>query len=131
MPGTSPTACPTPRSPCSRRPAWPRSSPARRPTATTSAATRPSPIRPSSEAAAGMGTLEADGYRVVGVEGKSLVDVWLRKATPASGKPSGPSGAVLYPVLADGELIGAVKYAAEGHDYRDQSIPPGVYTMRY
>ena len=76
-------------------------------------------------------TLEGHGYRVVDPEGKSLVDVWLRKGAPASAKPSGPKGAVLYPVLAEGELIGAVKYAAEGHDYRDQAIVPGVYTLRY
>ena len=77
------------------------------------------------------GTLGAHGYRVVDSEGKSLVDVWLRKGAPASAKPSGPKGAVLYPVLAEGELIGAVKFAAEGHDYRDQAIAPGVYTLRY
>ncbi len=77
------------------------------------------------------GTLEAHGSRVVDSQGKSFVDVWLRKGTPASAKPSGPKGAVLYPVLAEGELIGAVKFAAEGHDYRDQTIAPGVYTLRY
>ena len=77
------------------------------------------------------GTLQAHGYRVVDSQGKSFVDVWLRKATPASAKPSGPKGPVLYPVLAEGELIGAVKFAAEGHDYRDQAIAPGVYTLRY
>jgi hypothetical protein len=76
-------------------------------------------------------TLETQGYRVLDPAGKPLVDVWLRKGTPASAKPSGPKGAVLYPVLAEGELLGAVKFAAEGHDYRDQPITPGVYTLRY
>jgi hypothetical protein len=77
------------------------------------------------------GTLEAQGVRVLDAEGKPFVDVWLRKATPASAKPSGPKGAVLYPVLTEGELIGAVRFAGEGHDYRDQPIAPGVYTLRY
>jgi hypothetical protein len=77
------------------------------------------------------GTLEAHGYRVLDPQGKPFVEVWLRKGTPASAKPSGPKGAVLYPVLTEGELIGAVKFAAEGHDYRDQTITPGVYTLRY
>ena len=49
-PTTRPTACPTPRSPRSRRPAWPRSSPARWTTATTPAATRSWPTRRSREA---------------------------------------------------------------------------------
>ena len=38
---------------------------------------------------------------------------------------------MLFPFLADGELIGVLQFATEGHDYRDQSIAKGVYTMRY
>jgi hypothetical protein len=75
--------------------------------------------------------LNGQGYRIVDAQGKAFADVWLRKATPASGKPSGPKGAILFPVLADGELLGAVRFSAEGHDYRDQAIAAGVYTMRY
>ena len=86
---------------------------------------------PPGLAAGVTGTLEAHGSRVVDAQGKPFVDVWLRKETPATAKPSGPKGAVLYPVLTEGELIGAVKFAAEGHDYRDQTIAPGVYTLRY
>jgi len=77
------------------------------------------------------GTLGAGGHRVVDSQGKPLADLWLRKGIPASGKPAGPKGAVLYPVLAEGELLGAIRFAAEGHDYRDQTIAPGVYTLRY
>ncbi|WP_435011852.1 hypothetical protein P12x_005942 (plasmid) [Tundrisphaera lichenicola] len=76
-------------------------------------------------------TLETQGYRVLDPEGKPYVELWLRKGTPASAKPSGPKGAILYPVLAEGELIGALKYVVEGYDYRDQAIVPGVYTIRY
>jgi len=75
--------------------------------------------------------LGAQGYRVVDGQGKSFAEFWLRKAVPATGKPSGPQGAVLFPVLAEGELFGALRYPGEGHDYRDQVIPPGVYTLRY
>jgi hypothetical protein len=71
------------------------------------------------------------GVRVLDGQGKPFLDLWLRKATPASGKPSGPKGAVLYPVLAEGEFLGAARFAAEGHDYRDQAIEPGLYTLRY
>jgi len=88
-------------------------------------------VPPAGLASAIKGTLEASGHRVLDAQGKPLVDIWLRKAIPASGKPSGPQGAILYPVLAEGELIGVVKFAAEGHDYRDQTIAPGVYTLRY
>ena len=43
----------------------------------------------------------------------------------------GPKGAVLFPVLAEGELLGALRFPGEGHDYRDQTIAKGVYTLRY
>ena len=74
--------------------------------------------------------MEPQGYRVL-ADGKPHLDVWFRKAIPASAKPAGAKGSVLYPVLAEGELIGAARYAAEGQDFRDQVIAPGVYTLRY
>jgi hypothetical protein len=76
-------------------------------------------------------TLEPTGVRVLDGQGQPFADIWLGKAVPASGKPAGPKGAILYPVLSDGELVGAVRLAQEGHDYRDQAIAPGVYTLRY
>jgi len=75
--------------------------------------------------------LDAQGYRVVDDQGKSYAEFWLRAKVPAKGKPAGPQGAVLFPVLAEGELIGALRFPGEGHDYRDQTIPKGVYTLRY
>ncbi|HEV3168347.1 MAG TPA: hypothetical protein VGZ22_30360 [Isosphaeraceae bacterium] len=75
--------------------------------------------------------LNAQGYRVVDDQGKTVADFWLRKAVPASGKPAGPKETILYPVLAEGELLGALRYPADGHDYRDQTINAGVYTLRY
>jgi len=71
------------------------------------------------------------GYRIVNDQGKSYAEFWLRKAVPATGKPAGPQGAVLFPVLAEGELLGALRFPDEGHDYRDQAIAKGVYTLRY
>ena len=38
---------------------------------------------------------------------------------------------MLLPFLADGELIGLLEFPSEGHDYRDQVIAKGLYTMRY
>jgi hypothetical protein len=73
----------------------------------------------------------ATGYRVVNDQGNSYAEFWLRKAVPATGKPAGPQGAILFPVLAEGELLGVLRYAGEGHDYRDQTIAKGVYTLRY
>jgi len=75
--------------------------------------------------------LGTQGYRVVDDQGKSYAEFWLRKAVPATGKPAGPQGAVLFPILAEGELFGALRFSSEGHDYRDQTIAKGVYTLRY
>ena len=54
-----------------------------------------------------------------------------QKAIPVMNKPGGPSGAVQFPFLAEGELLGLLRFATEGHDYRDQPIAKGQYTMRY
>ncbi len=71
------------------------------------------------------------GYRVLDSEGKPYATIWLRKAIPATSKPSGPKGAILYPFLSEGELLGGFQFATEGYDYRDQAILPGGYTLRY
>ncbi len=77
------------------------------------------------------GVLAATGYRVVNEKGKPFAEFWLRKGTPASEPPSGAKGTVQFPILAEGELLGAIRYPGEGQDYHDQPIPPGVYTIRY
>lgn len=77
------------------------------------------------------GALMDKGLRVLDSKNQPYAELWLRKAVPASATPGGPKGAVLFPVLGEGELIGAMKLIQEGHDYRDQAITPGVYTLRY
>jgi hypothetical protein len=89
---------------------------------------QPPPESVSAVVREGLSTL---GYRIQDDQGRTLLDLWLRKATPTSEKPAGPKGAVQFPFLADGELVGVLQFGMEGHDYRDQSIAKGVYTMRY
>jgi len=86
---------------------------------------------PDALAPAVKGELESRGYRLLDGQGNVTAEIWLRKAIPASGKPAGPKGTIQFPVLSEGELLGALRYPGEGHDYRDQSIPKGVYTLRY
>ncbi len=76
-------------------------------------------------------TLEKKGYRIVDGSGSPLLEFWLRKEIPASEKPAGPKGPIQFPFLAEGEVLGALEFASEGHDYRDQPIAKGAYTMRY
>lgn len=86
----------------------------------------PSSLAPEMQAALG-----AQGVRILTEQGRPLAQIWLRKAIPGSEKPAGPKGAIQFPFLADGELLGVLEFAAEGHDYRDQPIAKGLYTMRY
>jgi hypothetical protein len=86
---------------------------------------------PQAVAAAVRGLISEQGFRIQDDKGQTLADIWLRKTIPGSEKPTGPKGAVLFPFIADGELIGILEFPSEGHDYRDQPIAKGVYTMRY
>jgi hypothetical protein len=87
---------------------------------------------PPPAVAAGIKAVLADqGIRILSQDGKTFADIWLRKAIPGSEKPGTPKGAVQFPFLANGELLGVCEFAVEGHDYRDQSIAKGLYTMRY
>lgn len=75
--------------------------------------------------------LNTQGYRIVDGKGKSYAEFWVRKSIPAAGKPAGSNGAIQFPVLAESELIGVLRFPGEGADYRDQPIAAGVYTLRY
>lgn len=75
--------------------------------------------------------LNPQGYRVLDGAGMPLVDVWVRKSVPASGKPGAPANAIQYGFLAEGELLGVARYAQDAGDFRDQTIATGVYTLRF
>jgi len=75
--------------------------------------------------------LNGQGFRIQDGAGRIVAEIWLRKTTSASEKPSGPKGSIQFPFLADGEMLGVLQFASEARDYRDQSIAKGVYTMRY
>lgn len=86
---------------------------------------------PDALAPAVRGALGNQGYRLLDGQGNVYAEIWLRKAIPATGKPEGTKGAIQFPTLTEGELLGALRFPGEGHDYRDQSIAKGTYTLRY
>lgn len=86
---------------------------------------------PASIAAPIRDSLSNQGYRILDDQGQPVADIWVRKSIPVSEKPGEPKGAILFPFLTEGELVGALQFVTEGHDYRDQPIAKGVYTMRY
>ncbi len=75
--------------------------------------------------------LIAQGYRIVDGQGKPFADLWLRRSIPAASKPSGAKGVIQFPFLMESELLGVIELHGEAHDYRDQAIAQGLYTLRY
>jgi hypothetical protein len=71
--------------------------------------------------------IAAQGYQVVGPKGP-WCEVWMRNAIPTGAKPNDDS--IVFPI-AQGTLLGILRFPAAGSDRRGQPIKPGVYTMRY
>lgn len=72
------------------------------------------------------GLLAEQGFRIRDDQGQAHAEIWLRRGIPSSEKPSGPKGAIQFPFLKEGELLGALQFLNEGHDYRDQPISKGA-----
>jgi hypothetical protein len=71
--------------------------------------------------------IQTGGYRVTGPSGP-WCEIWFRKSMPAGAKPA--DNAIAFPI-AQGTLVGILRFPATGADRRGQTIPPGVYTLRY
>jgi hypothetical protein len=75
------------------------------------------------------GMLQATGYRVLAPGGSPLVQIWLGKDVPVSGKKE-VEGAN-YPALTPGVLLGVISFSTATKDFRSQPIKPGTYALRY
>jgi hypothetical protein len=89
-------------------------------------------LEPISTAAPGLpaayaSVVDSHGYRVVGPSGP-WCEVWFQKSIPTGAKPSDP--AITLPI-AQGTLLGVIRFPNGGEDRRGQTIKPGIYTMRY
>jgi len=71
--------------------------------------------------------IDTKGYRVVGPSGP-WCEVWFRKTIPTGPQSTDP--AIVLPI-AQGTLLGVLRFPSAGSDRRGQSIKPGLYTMRY
>jgi len=83
----------------------------------------PPPALPAAYA----GTIQSSGYRVVG-PGGAWCEVWFRNAIPVGAKPG--DSAISFGI-AQGTLLGILRFPGAGADRRGQVIPAGVYTLRY
>lgn len=84
---------------------------------------------PEELAAAVRDSLSAEGWRVAGPQGP-LCEIWLRKTIPAQASVTQELG-VAFGELAEGTLVGAIRFPGPASDFRRVRVQPGVYTMRY
>lgn len=73
--------------------------------------------------------LAGEALRVTGPQG-TLCELWLRKQVPAKASPSQEFD-ITYGQLAQGTLVGAIRFPGDVNDYRAQHVKAGVYTLRY
>ena len=73
-------------------------------------------------------SLGKSGHRVSDSAGKAICELWLRPDLPVIEKIQ--EQFVMYPI-EPGTLVGAVRFPADGSDYRKQKVKAGVYTLRY
>ncbi len=73
--------------------------------------------------------LAGEALRVAGSSG-TLCELWLRKVVPGKATPTQELGVTLGQ-LAEGTLVGAIRFPADVKDFRRQRVKAGVYTLRY
>lgn len=89
-------------------------------------------LEPISTAAPGLpagyaGVIDTAGYRVVGPKG-AWCEIWFRKEIPQGAKPD--DATIAFPI-AQGTLLGVLRFPAAAQDRRGQPLKAGLYTMRY
>jgi hypothetical protein len=85
---------------------------------------------PPQDLAAGIrDALSSNAMQVTGPNG-TLCEIWLAKSVPTAATPDTSLG-VNFGQIPQGALVGAIKFEAKDNDYRNQSIQPGVYTLRF
>jgi hypothetical protein len=70
-----------------------------------------------------------EGLRVV-QSGEAIAEFWFRKEIPASESESAGLG-VSFGRIAEGALLGVVRFPEQWYDYKNRRISSGSYTLRY
>ena len=71
--------------------------------------------------------ISAQGYRVEGAHG-AWCEAWFRQSIPPGAKAADDS--ITLPI-AQGTLLGVIRFPGQGSDRRGQTIKAGLYTLRY
>ena len=75
------------------------------------------------------GVLDEGGY-TISVDGQLTAHFWFRTKPQLANSPSSELG-VTFGQLESGSLVGVVQLLQTWSDYKGNSIPAGVFTMRY
>lgn len=59
----------------------------------------------------------------------AVVSFWMRSA-PFEGEPAGGFG-IRFDNIPEGAFLGLLEFPQRGSDFREQAVPPGVYTLRF
>lgn len=60
-----------------------------------------------------------------------ILYVWFRTAIPAKATEEQIKNGLTYREIPDGTLVGAIEFPTKFTDFRKQSLPAGVYTLRF
>src|SRR5262249_41356329 len=72
--------------------------------------------------------LPSEGLRVLDKAGQPFADLWLRKSVPTvDGKAE---QGVSFGQLAEGTLLGVLRFHKPSSDFKGNAFPAGIYTFR-
>lgn len=63
--------------------------------------------------------------------GTVVMRVWFRTAIPVKANEEQIKNGLTYREIPEGTLVGAIEFPANFTDYRKQTLPAGVYTLRF
>ena len=75
--------------------------------------------------------LQHEGIRLLDKEAKPLLDLWLRKEIPRKREEGEKPSGVKFPEMEEGTFLGALRTHRKHVDFRDTTIPQGLFTLRY
>ena len=88
----------------------------------------PAGAPPAEVAARTAQALDKTGFRITN-NGATYCEIWLSSRLPAGSSSSAQN--VTLPAIPIGALFGLIRFEGNASDRRGQTIPPGLYTLRY
>src|SRR5689334_22457263 len=65
-------------------------------------------------------------------EGERVVmRIWFRSETPVKATEEQVKNGLTYREIPEGTLVGALEFPSQFTDYRKQTLPAGIYTLRF